>query len=159
MSDAISAETTVEVDYSSLVQEILEEASSAIDDMVQQAVSDQISEAVEEYMTYSYDISSAVTDSIGDEISGLLDGVTPGGLCRLGIDFQSAVHTILKHHIDDWDNIFADDWDAIRKITNGNGATAEDLQKLVAEKFNKEMKVEVTFVDKKPATVVSGEVG
>ena len=157
MSDAISAETTVEVDYSSLVQAILEEASSAIDDLVQQAVSDQISdavgEAVEEYMTYSYDISGAVTDSIGDEISSLLDGVGPGSLCRLGADFQSAVHTILKHHVDDWDNIFAD-----REISNGNGATAEDLQKMVAEKFNKEMKVEVTFVDKEPATVVGGEV-
>ena len=42
-------------------------------------------------------------------------------------------------------------------IRDSNGS-AEDIQKMVAEKFNKEMKVEVTFVDKEPAAVVSGSV-
>ena len=153
MSDPISAETTVEVDYSRLVQAILEEAEDSITGMIDSAISDQISEAVEEYMSYSYDVSSVVADCITEEIESLLDAVTPGNLCRMGETFSSAIHTILKHHTDDWDNIFAD-----RDVGNGNSATAEDLQKLVAEKFNKEMKVEVTFVDKEPATVVSGEV-
>ena len=42
------------------------------------------------------------------------------------------------------------------EMANGNGASTEDIQKVVAEKFNKEMKVEVTFVDKEPAAVMDG---
>ena len=156
MSDVISAETSVEVDYSALVQAILEQAGDDIDSRVSEAVNEHIGDAIDDYMRYSYDISSdvqeAVSDAVGDEISGLLDGVNPGSLCRLGTEFQSAIHCILKHHIEDWVNIFDG-----REITNGNGASTEDIQKMVAEKFNKEMKVEVTFVDKEPAAVVSGE--
>ena len=157
MSDAISAETSVEVDYSALVQAILEQAGDDIDNRVSEAVNDQIGDAIDDYMRYSYDISSdvseAVGDCVGDEISSLLDGVNPGSLCRLGEEFKSAIHCILKHHIDDWKNIFDD-----TEMANGNGASTEDIQKMVAEKFNKEMKVEVTFVDKEPAAVVSGSV-
>ena len=157
MSDVISAETSVEVDYSALFQAILEQAGSDIDDRVHEAVNEHIGEAIDDYMRYSYDISSdvqeAVGDCVGDEISGLLDGVNPGNLCRLGEEFKSAIHCILKHHITDWKNIFDD-----TEMANGNGASTEDIQKVVAEKFNKEMKVEVTFVDKEPAAVVSGSV-
>ena len=157
MSDIFSAETSVEVDYSALVQAILEQAGDDISNMVREEVGESVGDAVDDYMRYSYDISSdvqeVVSDAVGDEISGLLDGVNPGSLCRLGEEFKSAIHCILKHHIEDWVNIFDG-----REITNGNGASTEDIQKMVAEKFNKEMKVEVTFVDKEPAAVVSGSV-
>ena len=156
MSDAITAETTVEIDYSSLVQTILEESSSDIDQMITDAITENIGEHIEDYMRYSYDMSSEVSEAVGDAISENLDDllgqVSEGSLCSLGNRFKDAVWTILKHHIEDWDDIFEGE-----DIGNGNGASTEDIQKMVAEKFNKEMKVEVTFVDKEPAAVVSGE--
>ncbi len=155
MSDIVS------IDVSALIQAVANDEDGTLADVIESAVDDSLSEAVEdavtEYLRYSSDISDVVSDCVGEyvsaEIESLLDGVSPGNLCSLGEEFQSAVHTILKHHIDDWANIFDG-----HKITNGNDATAEDLQKLVAEKFNKEMKVEVTFVDKKPAEVLSGDI-
>jgi len=163
MSDAISAETTVEVDYSSLVQTILDEASSTIEELIDDRVgtylSDNVGEAVEDYLRYNADISDMVNDCMGDALSSqlndaleeLLEQVGSSGLCNLGNTFKDAVHTILEHHIDDWNDIFDG-----QEITNGNGASTEDIQKMVAEKFNKEMKVEVTFVDKEPAAVMDG---
>ena len=151
----------VTVDVSALIQAVTEDENGSLAEYIESAVDERLSEQVEEavgdYLRYSSDISDmvndCVSDYIGPEIEQLLDQVGPGSLCRLGEEFRSAVHSILKHHIEDWDNIFDG-----REITNGNGASTEDIQKMVAEKFNKEMKVEVTFVDKEPATVVSGDI-
>ena len=151
----------VTVDVSALIQAVTEDENGSLAEYIESAVDERLSECVEEavgdYLRYSSDISDmvndCVSDYIGPEIEQLLDQVGPGSLCRLGEEFRSAVHSILKHHIEVWDNIFDG-----REITNGNGASTEDIQKMVAEKFNKEMKVEVTFVDKEPATVVSGDI-
>ena len=151
----------VTVDVSALIQAVTEDENGSLAEYIESAVDERLSEQVEEavgdYLRYSSDISDmvndCVSDYIGPEIEQLLDQVGPGSLCRLGEEFRSAVHSILKHHIEDWDNIFDG-----REITIGNGASTEDIQKMVAEKFNKEMKVEVTFVDKEPATVVSGDI-
>ena len=150
----------VTVDVSALIQAVTEDDNGSLAEYIESAVDERLSEQVEEavgdYLRYSSDISDQVADCVSDyfpeQIESLLDQVGPGSLCRLGEQFQSAIHCILKHHIEDWDNIFDG-----REITNGNGASTEDIQKMVAEKFNKEMKVEVTFVDKEPAAVVSGE--
>ena len=151
----------VTVDVSALIQAVTEDENGSLAEYIESAVDERLGECVEEavgdYLRYSSDISDMVNDCVSDyiapEIEQLLDQVGPGSLCRLGEEFRSAVHSILKHHIEDWDNIFDG-----REITNGNGASTEDIQKMVAEKFNKEMKVEVTFVDKEPATVVSGDI-
>ena len=161
MSDAISAETTVEVDYSSLVQTILEEASSSIEDLIDDRVStylsDNVGEAVDDHLRYNADISEMVNDCVGEvmgsEIEGLLDAVTPSSLCSLGRSFADAITIVLTHHITNWEEVFEG-----KNLGNGNGASSEDLQKIVADKFNKEMKIEVTFVDKEPAAIVSGSV-
>jgi hypothetical protein len=155
MSDIVS------IDVSALIQAVADDENGTLAEVIESAVDERLSEAVEEavseYLRYSSDISDVVSDCVGDyvtsEIESLLDGVGPGNLCRLGEDFKSAIHCILKHHIDDWKNIFDD-----TEMANGNGASTEDIQKMVAEKFNKEMKVEVTFVDKKPAEVLSGDI-
>ena len=149
----------VTIDVSALIQAVSEDENGTLTEVIENAVDERLSEQVEEevgdYLRYSSDISDQVADCVSDyfpeQIESLLDQVGPGSLCRLGEQFQSAIHCILKHHIEDWDNIFDG-----RDITNGNDTTAEDLQKMVAEKFNKEMKVEVTFVDKEPAAVMDG---
>ena len=155
----------VTIDVSALIQAVTEDGNGSLAEFIESAVDERLSESVEEavsdYLRYSSDVEDQVNDCVGDylssqmndSISTLLGEVQPGSLCTLGSEFQSAVHTILKHHIDDWKNIFDD-----TEMANGNGASTEDIQKMVAEKFNKEMKVEVTFVDKEPATVVSGDI-
>jgi len=155
MSDIVS------IDVSALIQAVADDENGTLADVIESAVDERLSEAVEEavseYLRYSSDISDVVSDCVGEyvstEIESLLDGVSPGNLCRLGEEFKSAIHCILKHHITDWKNIFDD-----TEMANGNGASTEDIQNVVAEKFNKEMKVEVTFVDKKPAEVLSGDI-
>ena len=154
----------VTIDVSALIQAVTEDDNGSLSEFIESTVderlSEQVEEAVSDYLRYSSDISDIVNDSMGDALSsqlndaidGLLGEVQPGSLCSLGETFKSAVHCIMKHHIDDWKNIFED----TEAEVNGNGASTEDIQKMVAEKFNKEMKIEVTFVDKEPATVVSG---
>ena len=148
----------VTVDVSALIQAVTEDENGSLAEYIESAVDERLSEQVEEavgdYLRYSSDISDmvndCVSDYIGPEIEQLLDQVGPGSLCRLGEEFRSAVHSILMHHTDNWNSILQG-----ADINNGS---AEDIQKMVAEKFNKEMKVEVTFVDKEPATVVSGDI-
>jgi hypothetical protein len=155
MSDIVS------IDVSALIQAVADDENGTLTEVIESAVDERLSEVVEEavsdYLRYSSDISDIVSDGVSDyvatEIESLLDGVSPGNLCRLGEEFKSAIHCILKHHITDWKNIFDD-----TEMANGNGVSTEDIQKMVAEKFNKEMKVEVTFVDKKPAEVLSGDI-
>jgi len=155
MSDIVS------IDISALIQAVLDDENStfteAIESAIDERLSDTVEEAVGDYLRYSSDISDIVSDCVSDyitpQIETLLGEVGPSNLCSLGHEFKNAVHTILKHHIDDWKNIFDD-----TEMANGNGVSTEDIQKMVAEKFNKEMKVEVTFVDKKPAEVLSGDI-
>ena len=154
----------VTIDVSALIQAVTEDENGSLSEYIESTVderlSDQVEEAVSDYLRYSNDISDMVSDCVSDHMSNalndsldeLLGQVTPSGLCNLGSSFKDAVHTILKHHIDDWKNIFED----TEAEVNGNGASTEDIQKMVAEKFNKEMKVEVTFVDKEPAAVMDG---
>ena len=153
----------VTIDVSALIQAVTEDDNGSLSEFIESAVDERLSESVEEavsdYLRYSSDISDMVSDCMSDALSSqlndaleeLLEQVGSSGLCNLGNTFKDAVHTILEHHIDDWNDIFDG-----QEITNGNGASTEDIQKMVAEKFNKEMKVEVTFDDKEPATVVSG---
>jgi len=148
----------VTVDVSALIQAVTDDESGNLAEFIESAVderlSEQVEEAVSDYLRYSSDISDMVNDSVADYVSqnieSLLDDVGPGSLCSLGAQFRDAVTTILKHHIDEWSDI-------LEGAGINNGST-EDIQKMVAEKFNKEMKVEVTFVDKEPATVVSGDI-
>jgi len=153
MSDIVS------IDVSALIQAVSEDENGTLTEMIESAVderlSDQIEEAVSDYLRYSSDISDmvndCVSDYIGPEIESLLDGVTPGNLCGLGQTFADAISVVMQHHISNWDDI-------LDEKHLGKEMTPEDIQKMVAEKLNKEMKVEVTFVDKEPATVVSGDI-
>ena len=156
----------VTIDVSALIQAVTEDENGSLSEYIENTVderlSDQVGEAVSDYLNYSSDISDIVNDCVSDymshalseQLEELLGQVTSSSLCTLGEQFKDAVENILIHHFDDWDEVLEG-----TKFANGNGASTEDIQKMVAEKFNKEMKVEVTFVDKEPATVVSGEVG
>ena len=153
----------VTIDVSALIQAVTEDDNGSLSEFIESAVDERLSESVEEavsdYLRYSSDISDIVNDCVSDYMSSqlsdaleeLLGEVTSTSLCNLGETFKNAVENILTHHFDDWDEVLEG-----TKFANGNGASTEDIQKMVAEKFNKEMKVEVTFVDKEPATVVSG---
>ena len=153
----------VTIDVSALIQAVTEDENGSLSEYIESTVDERLSESVEEavsdYLRYSSDVTDMVNDCVSDYLSSqlseslddLLSQVGEGSLCSLGSRFKDAVWAVLKHHIDDWDDIFEG-----ADIGNGNGASTEDIQKMVAEKFNKEMKVEVTFVDKEPATVVSG---
>ena len=155
----------VTIDVSALIQAVTEDENGSLSEYIENTVderlSDQVGEAVSDHLNYSSDISDIVNDCVNDymshalseQLEELLGQVTSSSLCTLGEQFKDAVETILIHHFDDWDEVLEG-----TKFANGNGASTEDIQKMVAEKFNKEMKVEVTFVDKEPATVVSGEV-
>jgi len=150
----------VTVDVEALIQAVMDDENGSLVSLIENAVDERLSESIEEAVSdclrYGSDVSDMVSDCVSDyispEIESLLDQVTPGSLCAMGEVFKSAIHTILKHHIDDWKNIFED--------TDMNNAmpSTDDIEKAMAERFNKEMKVEVTFVDKEPATVVSGDI-
>ena len=153
----------VTIDVAALIQAVTDDENGTLVEVIESAVDERLSECIEEavsdYLRYSSDISDTVNDCVSDYLSSqlseslddLLSQVGEGSLCSLGSRFKDAVWAVLKHHIVDWDDIFEG-----RPIGNGNGASTEDIQKMVAEKFNKEMKVEVTFVDKEPATVIDG---
>tara|TARA_B100000809_G_C15053434_1_gene499764 strand:+ start:153 stop:683 length:531 start_codon:yes stop_codon:yes gene_type:complete len=144
MSESISIELgtpEISIDYSALAQELLEEASDSIVEIA--------NEAVDHYMRYEFDISDQVSDqvsdSINDAIDSLLDDVSPGSLCSLGRSFESAVRTLLIHHID------------MRQVLIENVAIENNggLSKVVQDAMKKEMVVNISFVDKQPAEVVT----
>jgi hypothetical protein len=150
MSESIKIELgtpEVTIDYSTLAQELIEEAADGIAEIA--------NEAVDHYMRYEFDISDQlsdqVSDSINDAIDSLLDDVSPGSLCGLGRSFESAVRTLLIHHID------------MRQVLIENVAIENNggISKVVQDAMKKEMVVNITFVDKQPAEVVStvGEIG
>lgn len=138
-------EPEVEIDYSALAQSLMEYATETITEIA--------NEAVEHYMTYDLDISEqvhdAVSDAVGDTVNShvesLLDEVGPGGLCGLGSSFRDAIETVLIHHID------------MKEVLINNYAidTSGGISKLVQDALQKEMVVNVSFVDKKPAEVVT----
>jgi|TARA_B110001454_G_scaffold217586_1_gene243284 hypothetical protein len=146
MSDSIkvelglTAEPVVTVDYSALAQELLEEVSDSIAEIA--------NEAVDHYMRYEFDISDQVSDQVGDTINdvidSLLDDVTPGSLCGIGRSFESAVRTLLIHHID------------MRQVLLENVGIENNggISRVVQDAMKKEMVVNISFVDKQPAEVV-----
>jgi len=143
MSDAIQIELgtpEVTIDHSTLAQELLEEANDSIVEIA--------NEAVDHYMRYEFDISDQVSDqvsdSINDAIDSLLDDVSPGSLCGLGRSFESAVRTLLIHHID------------MRQVLIENVGIENNggISKVVQDAMKKEMVVNITFVDKQPAEVI-----
>ena len=87
-------------------------------------------------------------------MSSLLNDVGETNLCGLGSDFARAINTVLKHHVP-WSQVIEDS--ELADIIKSNEST-ENIQKIVSDKFNKEMKVEVSFVDKEPPEVVGGSV-
>jgi len=137
-------EPEVEIDYSALAQSLMEYATETITEIA--------NEAVEHYMTYELDISEqvhdAVSDAVGDTVNShvesLLDEVGPGGLCGLGSSFRDAIETVLIHHID------------MKEVLINNYAidTSGGISKLLQDALQKEMVVNVSFVDKQPAEVV-----
>ena len=153
MSDIVS------VDIEALIQAVSDDANGSLVSLIEGAVderlSDSVEEAVSDCLRYGSDVSEMVNDCVSDyiapEIEGLLEGVTSRSLCDLGESFSAAIQTILKHHTD-WVDIFEG-----KDVGTGSVVSAEDMQKAIAENFNKEMKVEVTFVDKESPTVVSGD--
>ena len=137
MNEAIE----VTIDYDTLSDALMEYASSSIEGVVD--------ERIEHYMRYEMDISDMVSDyvndSINDNIDSLLGEISPGSLCGLGSSFRDAIETILTHHIDMKDVL----------INNYAIETSGGISKLVQDAMKKEMVVNVTFVDKKPAEVIT----
>ena len=138
-------EPEVEIDYASLATSLMEYATDTIAEVA--------NEAVEHYVSYEMDISEmvhdAVSDAIGDSVSSaidsLLDDVTPSSLCSLGSSFRDAVEVVIIHHIDM----------KAALINNYAIETSGGISKLVQDAMQKEMVVNVSFVDKQPAEVVT----
>ena len=144
MSEPIEIEMgtpEVSIDYESLGQSLLEECGESITEIA--------NEAVEHYMRYELDISDIVSDycndAINDQIDSLLGEVGPGGLCGLGSSFSDAVRTLLVHHID-MKQVLIENYE----IEKSGG-----INQLVQDAMKKEMVVNISFVDKQPAEVVS----
>jgi VIT1/CCC1 family predicted Fe2+/Mn2+ transporter len=137
-------EPEVEINYSALAESLMEYATDTIAEVA--------NEAVEHYVSYEMDISEmvhdAVSDAIGDSVSSaidsLLDDVTPSSLCSLGSSFRDAVEVVIIHHIDM----------KAALINNYAIETSGGISKLVQDAIQKEMVVNVSFVDKQPAQVV-----
>ena len=144
MSEPIEIEMgtpEVSIDYESLGQSLLEECGESITEIA--------NEAVEHYMRYELDISDMVSDyvsdTINDAIDSLLGEVGPGGLCGLGRSFEDAVRTLLVHHID-MKQVLIENYE----IEKSGG-----ISKLVQDAMKKEMVVNISFVDKQPAEVIT----
>ena len=144
-------EPEVEINYSALAESLMEYATETITEIA--------NEAVEHYVSYEMDISDqvrdAVSDAVGDSVSSsidsLLEDISPSSLCGLGSSFRDAIETVLIHHID------------MKEVLINNYAidTSGGISKLLQDALQKEMVVNVSFVDKQPAEVVStvGEIG
>ncbi len=154
MSDSIEIEfgtPEVEIDHAALAQNLMEYATDTIAEVA--------NEAIEHYVSYEMDISEmvhdAVSDAIGDSVSSaidsLLDDVGPGSLCGLGSSFRDAIETVIIHHIDM----------KAALINNYAIETSGGINRLVQDAMKKEMVVNISFIDKQPAEVVStvGEIG
>jgi hypothetical protein len=126
-------EPEVEIDHAALAQSLLEECGESITEIA--------NEAIEHYMRYELDVSDMVSDqvsdSINDTIDSLLSEVGPGSLCGLGSSFSDAVRTLLVHHIDM----------KAALINNYAIETSGGISKLVQDAMQKEMVVNVSFVD------------
>jgi hypothetical protein len=133
-------EPEVTIDYSTLAASLMEEAQSSIEDIV--------NECIEHYMRYELDLSDMVSDyvqsEIGEQIDSLLNDVSPNNLCSLGLSFESAVRTLLVHHIDMKEVL----------IQNIGIESSGGIAQLVQDSLKKEMVVNISFVDKEPAEVV-----
>ena len=154
MSDEIQVELgtpEVTIDYDTLCAALMEYADTDIGNMVD--------ERIEHYMSYELDVSDvvqdcvhdAVSDAVNSQVESLLGEVGPGSLCSLGTSFADAVSTVMKHHID------------MKEILTYNESMQGigGLSQLVQDALKKEMVVNISFVDKQPAEVVStvGEIG
>ena len=144
MSEAIKVELgqpEVEINYESLAESLMEYATDTITEVA--------NEAIEHYMRYELDVSDLVSDycndAINDQIDSLLGEVGPGGLCGLGSSFSDAVRTLLVHHID-MKQVLIENYE----IEKSGG-----INKLVQDAMKKEMVVNISFVDKQPAEVVT----
>ena len=137
-------EPEVEIDYASLATSLMEYAGETITEVA--------NEAIEHYMNYELDISEQVSDAVSDAvgdcvgstIDSLLDDVTPSSLCSLGSSFRDAIEVMIIHHIDM----------KAALINNYAIETSGGISKLVQDALQKEMVVNVSFVDKQPAEVV-----
>jgi len=143
MSEAIEIEfgtPEVKIDYSLLAQELLSECSDGIADIA--------NESIDHYMRYEFDcsdmVSDYVNDTIGDNIDSLLSDVTPGSLCGVGVSFANAVQVVMAHHID------------MEQVLLNNESIEKGgmMDTLVRKALNKQMVVNVSFVDKQPAEIV-----
>ena len=144
MSEPIEIEMgtpEVSIDYDSLGQSLLEECGESITEIA--------NEAVEHYMRYELDISDLVSDycndAINDQIDSLLGEVGPGSLCGLGSSFRDSIEAVLTHHIDMKDVLINN-----YAMENNGGIT-----KFVQDAMKKEMVVNISFVDKQPAEVIT----
>jgi len=137
-------EPEVEINYSALAESLMEYATDTITEVA--------NEAIEHYVSYELDISEqvhdAVSDAIGDsvnsQVESLLDDIGPSSLCSIGSSFKNAIETIITHHIDMKSVL----------INNYASETSGGISKLVQDAMQKEMVVNVSFVDKQPAEVV-----
>ena len=148
-------EPEVEINYSALAESLMEYATDTITEVA--------NEAIEHYVSYEMDISEQVHDAINDVISdavgdsvsstieSLLDDINPSSLCSLGASFRDSIEVMIIHHIDM----------KAALINNYAIETSGGISKLVQDAIQKEMVVNVSFVDKQPAEVVStvGEIG
>ena len=144
MSEPIKVELgepEVEINYESLAESLMEYANDTITEVA--------NEAIEHYVRYEMDLSDMVSDyvsdSIHDSIDSMLGDVGPGGLCGLGRSFEDAVRTLLVHHIDMKQVL----------IENIGIESSGGINKLVQDAMKKEMVVNISFVDKQPAEVVT----
>ena len=154
MSDDIQIELgtpEITINYDSLAEKLWEYSEDSLQSMVD--------ERIDNYCTYELDVSDvvyecvhdAVSDAVNSQIESLLGEVTPSGLCSLGLAFSDAVQVVMKHHID------------MKEILTHNESIegVGGLSQLVHDALRKEVYVNVSFVDKQPAEVVStvGEIG
>ena len=142
-------EPEVEINYSALAESLMEYATDTITEVA--------NEAIEHYVSYEMDISEQVHDAINDVISdavgdsvsstieSLLDDISPSSLCSLGASFRDSIETVIIHHIDM----------KAALINNYAIETSGGISKLVQDAMQKEMVVNVSFVDKQPAEVVT----
>ena len=134
-------EPEVEIDHSALAESLMEYATDTINEIA--------NEAIEQYVRYEMDISDMVSDYVSDniheQIESLLSDVSPGGLCGLGRSFEDAVRTLLVHHID-MKQVLIENYE----IEKSGG-----ISKLVQDAMKKEMVVNISFVDKQPAEVIT----
>ena len=144
MSESIKielGEPEVTIDYSALAERLMEYATDTMNEIA--------NEAIEHYVRYEMDVSDIVSDMVSDQVNdsidSLLGDVSPGSLCGLGSSFNDAVRTLLVHHID-LQQVLIENYE----IEKNGGIT-----KMVQDAMKKEMVVNISFVDKQPAEVVT----